>query len=243
MSTNFQVLSAAIENRKAATIRLGGRRAGDRLQIRLLVAEKQHGDEGIWVELLRGETRRVDQLIAAQALVEVSFISGPMRVFFETTILSRRHAFMRGERLMLAWPLRLRVSERRGGDRERVPREVDVAACLQLGDGADPMPLYVWDLSPTGASFLCPPGKRPPKFGPSQRLHVTLTFWGEDHSIVVCHRHTQTLAGGRVRVGVEFEEKAPGKPDIPPPLIKLLEDLKSSRIRSTLGAALSGQKS
>lgn len=243
MSTNLQVLTAAIEHRKTATIRLGGRRAEDRLQIRLLVAEKQHGDEGIWVELLRGDASGVDRLIATQALVEVSFISGPMRVFFETTILSRRRAFMRGERLMLAWPLRLRVSERRGGNRERVPREVEVAARLQLGDGTDPMPLYVWDLSPTGASFLWPPGKRPPKFASGQRLDITLTFWGEEHPIVVCHRHTQTLAGGRVRLGVEFEEKIPGQPDIPPPLVRLLDDLKSSRIRSTLGAALSGQSS
>ena len=240
MSTNLQVLTSAIEHRKAATIRLGGRRADDRLQIRLLVAEKRLGEEGIWVELVRGDVKGIDRLIAAQTLLEVSFISGPMRVFFETTILSRRRPFMRGERLMLAWPLRLRVSERRGGDRERVPREIDVAAHLQLADGADPMPLYVWDLSPTGASFLWPPGKRPPKFKPGEHLRISLNFWGADHSIVVRHRHTQTLAGGRVRLGVEFEENAHGEPDVPMPLVRLLEDLKSCRIRSTLGAALSG---
>ena len=241
MSTNLQVLRGAIENKREATVTLGGRRADDRLQVRMLRCEDRLHEEGIWVELLDGEAGRIERLIKSQTLLLVSFNEGPLRVFFETLVLAQKKQLRRKRQLLLAWPLRVRVSERRGGDREPVPTAADIEATLQLGAGEAPMPLQVLDLSPTGAGLLCPPGKRPPHFQPGQPLHVFVRLRDGQHRVTMVHRHTQTLPNGRVRIGVEFEAKEGEEPQIPAPLRRLMDSLQNCRISSTIGSAIAGK--
>lgn len=242
MSTSLHVLSEAIERRQAAVIRTPGRRAGDQIQIAFLADGRPSGDPGFWAELVSGDVTVIDRLIAAQVHVETSFQSGGTRVYFETSLLQRRRAFLRGERILLSWPGQLRVEERRRAERERVPEDLELSAVLVLPEQRQALiPLYVWDLSATGGAFLYPPGKRPPKFETDQPLQIRLRFDGADHEVIARHRNSQTLSGGRVRIGVQFDFERCPNASLATRLQRLVDELRTRRIRNTLGAALTGR--
>jgi len=238
MSTSLHVLTKAIADRLPAVIRVGGPAARDLAQVCFLADGRPDGHAGIWTEIVEGDLGQLDRLIAAQAHAEVSFTAGEARFSFETVPLRQQRAFLRGQRLLIAWPSQLRIRERRASERERVPQDGDISARLYLPpDGRQEIPLYVWDLSRTGVALLWPPGKRPPRFEPGQNLRLALRIDGVDHTFAVTFRNTQTLPGGRVRLGVEFVA-ADANPETLNQIGQLVADLKSRRIRSSLGSAL-----
>jgi len=241
MSASLQVLVAAIAQRQAAIIRTGGRRADDALHIAFLADGRSSREDGIWVELVRGELGLVDRLISSHLHVEVSFNSGHSLVHFDTLLIMRQRRFMRNERILLTWPAQVRVTERRRAERELVPNEAQVTALLKTGDGRGDLPLHVWDLSETGACLVYPTAQRPPKLEPGDAIQICLSFWGADHHLTALFRRTQTMPDGRVKLGVEFCFESASALAAQAALSRLIDELKSRRIRNTLGSALGGR--
>lgn len=206
MSTSLHVLSKAIEGRRPAVVRCRSASGDAQLHVHFLVDGRPGGDGGFWAELADGDVVLIDRLVAGQSPVHVSFASGHSRIHFDTTLLLRRKPFMRGERLLLAWPAALRVAERRRSGREPAVDQVTVQARLRAGaNDTIEHPLAVWDLTPGGGSFVFDPAllSEPLKLG--QALNICLSYAGVDHWVAACPRHSQPLPDGRIRLGVEFD--------------------------------------
>lgn len=238
MSASLQVLVAAVAQRLPAIIHTGGRRADDALQICFLADGRPSGDEGIWAELVRGELGLIDRLISSRHHIDVSFTSGHSVVHFETLLLLRQRRFLRSERILMSWPAQVRVTERRRAERERVPNEVEVTGQLKTEQWQCEWPLPVWDLSETGACLLWPAGKRPPSLEPGDAMELSLRIWGVDYQLSAYFRRSQVMPDGRVKLGIEFATDKVGVPDALP---NLIDDLKTRRIRNSLGSTLGGR--
>ena len=238
MSASLQVLITAVAQREAATIHTGGRRAEDALQISFLADGRPSGDDGIWAELVRGELGLVDRLISSRHHVDISFTSGHSIVHFETLLLLRQRRFLRSERILMTWPAQVRVSERRGAERERVPDEEEVTGQMKTEQWECEWPLPVWDLSETGVCLLWPAGKRPPRLEPGDAMELSLRIWGVDYQLNAHFRRSQVMPDGRMKLGIQF---ATDKANVPDALPRLIDDLKTRRIRNSLGSTLGGR--
>lgn len=206
MSTSLHVLAKAINGRRPAVVRCRTASGDAQLHVHFLVDGRPDGDEGFWAELADGDVVMIDRLVAGQSPVHVSFASGHSRIHFDTTLLLRRKPFLRGERLLLAWPAALRVAERRRAGREPVGDQLTILARLRIGaNRSGDLPLLVWDLTSRGGSFAFDPAQlsEPLKLG--QPLNICLSFAGVDHWLSACPRHSQPLPDGRIRLGVEFD--------------------------------------
>ena len=231
MNTSRHVLTQAIRERLSATARVRGAEADTVMQVRFLAEGNESGDEGFWVELLKGDLARVDRLIAAETPIQVSFQSGQARLSFVTTIQGRRHAFLRGERLLMAYPATVQVPERRRGKRQRTSERVELSAWLQMPGEQRRFMVFVWDLSPTGAGFVLPPESKL-KLTAGQPLTVYMVFDGVEHRVESRYRNTVQTPGEGVRIGVEFDLSGPKASEVAgwvEPLIGRLQGVEARR--------------
>lgn len=201
-----------------------------------------NGDRGIWSELARGDAALLERMTAGQAPVQVTFDAGRISVTFDTSLMTKRRKLFGNNQVLLGWPARLVIRERRRSERVTVPNSVSIPTRLIRADGLPAqdgdLPLTLLDLSATGASLLCPATAPPIKLQPRERLEICMLLRGAEHWIHACHRHTKVMPDGRARIGIEFAPDTRIDPRTHDLLLDTIETLKADQIRASLGAAL-----
>lgn len=243
MSQNFTALKEAIRRRATAVIK---GRAGDadcRFEMRLVSeGDAPNGEHGVWCELTSGDTTLMERMITVQAPIHVTFDCGRISVSFASGLVLRKRKLFGGDQVLLGWPGKLDIRERRRSERVTIPESVSVPARLIRADSLPvpngDLPLTLLDLSTTGAGLLCPTGDPPLDFRPGEGLEICLLLMGTDAWIHARHRHTQIMPDGRARIGVEFAPDTGLDSRIQALLQATVELLKAEHVRSTLGAAL-----
>lgn len=236
MNTNLQALTEAIAKRRPALIRTRRTEGNQTFTICFLSEVRKGSEEGIWAELVGGDPKCVDKLVAQLAMVDVYFETGDTRVYFESAILRRQKNLLRGERVFLSWPTALRIQEKRSGRREKVVPEVPVKARVKMGPVEVRLP--VCDVSLTGVGLLWPDEVQVPRFERGQMLEVCLIFGGREHQVAAEYRRLRRLPEGGTWVGVRFADEGPAATRLFEQLHPLLEELGHRRILNTLGQTL-----
>ena len=243
MSQNFTALQEAI--RRRATVVVKGR-AGDaacRFEMRLVgEGEAPNGEHGIWCELASGDSALLERMIAVQAPALVTFDCGRVGVSFASGFVLRKRKLFGGDQVLIGWPGKLEIRERRRSERVSIPESVSIPARLIRADSLPvpngDLPLTLLDLSTTGAALLCPTVKPPLDFRPGEALEICLLLMGAETWIHAKHRHTQVMPDGRARIGIEFAPDTGLNASTHGLLQSTVESLKAENVRSTLGAAL-----
>lgn len=242
MSANFTPLYQAIRRRAAAVIlgRAGG--AACRFEVKLDCEFDPEGNHGVWADLVNGDVTLLDRLIAAHSPIQVTLDCGRYSVCFDSSLLGRQRKRRHGEQVLIGWPGKLNVRERRRSERVPVPENVTIPTRLirtdRLPAHDGDLPLTVLDLSTTGAGLLCPVSDLQLEFGPGEGLEICMLLMGVERWIAARHRHTQRLPDGRVRIGVEFAPDAGLDPKTQSLINETIESFKTQQVRSTLGSML-----
>ena len=233
MSVGLEVLNRAIEAESSAivSVREGG--ATHQVSIRLLT-EEDRAAEGFWAQIVKGDAKLIEGLLQSHATVEVTFNTENASVFFDSVPLKQRRQWF-SRRILLRRPEQLTIVERRKDSREPVPRDIEVPAVLARDGGSVEtyceISARVWDVSPTGASFICRADQPIPKLEVGESLSIILLYNGTEHRLTACHRYTQRLSSSSVRLGVQFNAEEAFDPAALARFREMLEELQGLRIR------------
>lgn len=234
MSTSLEVLSKAIQNHQPGVISV--RDGGVTNQIEVCFGEEAHeeGMDGFWALMTSGSAKLVDLLVQSQSTIEVAFNTDSATVFFDSALLKKKRQWFK-QQLLLKRPEQVSIVERRKGNRELVPHDVEVTGRIsptkQTEGTVCDIAARVWDVSPTGASFLCRADQPLPKMEVGEPLAITLIFNGGEHRLTACHRYTQRLSSSSVKLGVQYDAEAVADPSIAARYQQLLEEIQSLNIR------------
>jgi len=236
MAENLAMLRSAIAD--ARPLVLTTRTAAGPRELHVRLVRGAGGDEGFWAELVRGDGKLIDRMIASEMVVRATLNAGPVQAAFDTVLHQRRRSLLKADRVLLGWPSKVSVSERRKAPREPIPQEMPLTAAIRrdeaAGGGSSP-PVPVADLSTTGACLLYSRGVQPPAFQPHDLLHLTFTAGGAQHRMTARYRHAQSTPGG-VRVGVEFDQSGCSA-EATAWLQACIEEARACRIRRSLKTA------
>lgn len=241
MNVSLDVLNDAIRGRQEGLISVRDGGAMHQLGVRFTGEGNQDGVQGFWGQLVKGNGELVDWLIKAAATVEVSFNTEKSSVFFDSALLLKQRQWFR-ERVLLKKPEQLTIVERRKDNRELVPEDVEINAQISRAEQANgptcDLSARVFDLSPTGASFLCRADQPLPKLEDGEPLSVRFLWSGNEHRAAAWHRHTQRLSSSTVRLGVQFDLKGAVDFTSQARFRALLEQLHSVGIRRSFRSQL-----
>lgn len=234
MSTGLDVLTKAVVAQQPAivSIREGG--VTHQVHIRFGQETREDDADAIWAQFISGDPKLLPQLAQARATVEVAFNTESATVFFDSEVLrNRRQWFTRS--LLLKRPEQLSIVERRKGNRELIPQDVEVHGRItparQTDGTACDIAARVWDVSPTGAAFLCRADQPMPKMEVGEPLAIILSLNGQEHRMNACHRYTQRLSSSTVKLGVQFNGDEAADPQTMACYQQLLEEMQSLNIR------------
>lgn len=234
MSVGLELLDKAIDTGQTGVISVRDGGHTHEVHVRFTGESIQNGESGFWGHVTRGDAEVLDWLVRAQATVEVAFNTEQASVFFDSALLRQRRQWFK-KRVLLKRPERLTIIERRKDNREPVPADVEVMARIVRLTAEDGTPCElaarVWDVSPTGASFLCRSDQPLPKLEVGEPLSITLLFNSTEHRVNACHRYAQRLSSSSVRLGVQFNSEDKVDPAASARFRQLLEELQSLRIR------------
>jgi hypothetical protein len=181
-------------------------------------------------------------MIAAQAPIQVAFDAGRISVTFDSSLVAKRRKLFGKEQVLVGWPAKLAIRERRRYERVMVPNSVSIPTRLiradSLPDQDGDLPLLLLDLSAAGACLLCPASAPPIKLRPGEGLEICMLLSGGEHWIHARHRHTQVMPDGRSRIGIEFAPDTGIDARTRDLLVNTIETLKADQIRSSLGTVL-----
>jgi c-di-GMP-binding flagellar brake protein YcgR len=143
-----------------------------------------------------------------------------------------------GGRVLLQWPHKLQVIERRESSREPIPEDVVVTAMLSDADGRIRILARLRDISLTGASFLCETSEPVSALQTGEAMRIVVTYGAHQHRLTASYRYTNPLSANTVRLGVQFDAE---KSLAAGPLGRfrtMLEELEGLRIRRTFRVQL-----
>lgn len=234
MSTGLDVLYRAIQDRQPGVISVRDGGVTHQIEVRFDAETREDGVDAFWARMTDGSARLVDLLVRSQSTVEVAFNTASATVFFDSSLLKRKRQWFKHQ-LLLKRPEQLSIVERRKGNRELVPHDVEVTGRItptqQTQGTVCDIAARVWDVSPTGASFLCRTDQPLPKMEAGEALTITLMYRGSEHRMTACHRYTQRLSSSSVKLGVEFDAAAAADPAVTARYQQLLEEIQSLNIR------------
>jgi len=234
MSVGLELLEKAIDTGQTGVVSVRDGGHTHEIHVRFTGASVENGESGFWGQVLHGDAAVLDWLVSARATVEVAFNTEQASVFFDSALLKQRRQWF-SQRVLLKRPEQLTIIERRKDNREPVPADVEVMARIVRSNGESgtvcELAARVWDVSPTGASFLCRSDQPLPKLEVGEPLSITLLFNGGEHRVNACHRYTQRLSSSSVRLGVQFNAEDKVDPAVSARFRQLLEELQSLRIR------------
>jgi hypothetical protein len=238
----FELFKTAVEGKKRALLRglLNG--ATHEHQIRFMrYADKPEG-RGVWVEVLEGDRRALELEYRQKTAVEVSFSAEDAMAFFDTVIEQRQTTLIfRERRLLLRAPNKISVVQQRKDGRVWVPERTMLKSRLskhtvdQDDQSATIIPGRVWDLSLSGASFICPTDPMLIGLRQDERLELELEYPGGikiNRTAGVCY--ARPLSMRSVRLGVQFV-KGEGQAEVDDAeLRRLLQELEAVKARAQL---------
>jgi hypothetical protein len=228
---SLQVVNKAVADRVHGII---SAREGDlthRISVRFAGDEPTEEHLGFWARIVEGEPGVLHNLIETGSTLEVSFRTQTASIFFDTIPLRERRKLF-SHRVLLRYPDHITIIERRKDSRETVAEEIVIEARMQPEGDATQWIGRLWDISPTGASFLCGTNPPPPKLALDDPLSIALSFNHAERKLIALHRYTQPLSSSTVRLGVQF----PAGGDFDPKsewFLEMVEHLRSRRIRDT----------
>ena len=191
-------------------------------------------DSGFWVELLESAGSLIDDVINHEIPVEVCFRTDTARVYFDTAVACKRRNFWLNKQVFLHYPTNVQAVEQRNSDREYIPDHIRILARLAIDTpraaiNEAHVPSRVMDLSPGGASLVCPAEKALALLQPGDTLRAAVYFDGRPPIVLAAeHRYTQQLSTNSLRVGLQFNPDAI-TPDNAAAFHKLLAELESLR--------------
>ena len=119
-----------------------------------------------------------------------------------------------------------------------IPDDLALVAVLCGPSGGASLRAQLWDISLTGAAFLCPLHPDLPEPGVGEAFAVLLTFQEFEFRFNARCRHVQRLSSTSLRAGMEFHAEK----ELDPPSLsrfnQMLEELEALRIRRTFRSAL-----
>ena len=243
MATNcFDILHFGIEHQLLANLLVCAFDNRYEIPLKLLAHTKAPEPEGFYAELHGGAGSLIDDLINKSVPIEVCFRTDEARVFFDTVILKKKKHFWLNKQVLLKYPANVQSVEQRKSDREYIPDHIRILARLACyAPGATSMSEFdcrAMDLSPGGASLICPVDRTLATLEPGQPLRVGISFDGRPMIVLAAqHRYSQPLSSNSLRVGLQFN-----RPEIPPATAatfqKLLEELETLRLTRSYRAGL-----
>jgi len=234
-----QLIQQAIARRQIALIH-ARKSAGatGRICIQFLALDDQETHLGIWAQVMEGNARQLEDLANNQTEIEVSFKTAQQGVFFDSKILRQKKKWL-NRYALIAPPTEISTVERRCDSRESVPDGIELCADVTLatpGAAGQEFSAWIWDISPTGASLVCPAGTETIQPGKDSQLTIRLTTLGRreiELPATICN--TQRLSMSSSRLGVRFGTPTPASAA---GLKQLLDDLGARRIKQDLGKEL-----
>lgn len=242
LASGIQMLNHAIETARGGE--LCAYTGEDRHQLPIRFSPEPVGKEAdaFWCHVPDARARLLKQLAEANAVAEISFTTPEAHVFFDTSVVARRRGWF-ARALLLRRPQLITVVERRqGGGREMIPEELELPAVLRpkspAGQPAATFRGRVWDISRTGASFLCRSNQPIPTLPQGEGLSAVFHISKARHTLHGTHRYTQRLSAATVRIGMQFDTPIPVDGSACHPLTQFIEDMKGRRMRDTFRKAL-----
>jgi hypothetical protein len=240
--TCFELFKEAVDGKKRALLRGVVDGATHEHQLRFLRHATQDEGRGVWAEVLGGDKRALELEYRQKTGVEVSFSADDAMAFFDTLIEYRQTTLLfRERRLLLRAPNKISVVQQRKDGRVWVPDQTRLTSRLSKvtiehdNQTATIIPGRVWDLSLSGASFICAVDPMLAGLRQDERLELELEYPGNlkiAKTASVCY--ARPLSMRSVRLGVQFV-KDPAQPETDDTDMKrLLQELESAVARAQL---------
>lgn len=207
-ATQQDLLERLARERREATVSLVDR-PGAVWQVRFVAV--CNDDQGIWAQPTQSQWTEVNFAMAGGLEVEVAVSIDRVRHTFRTTIARRDQRLWVNERFtvdafLLRTPREIRVEERRTHARYMVPDGGTIFA--QLTRSAS-VPATVearpWDLSASGAGFVCPYDPHLLRMQPGDALDVLIHYRGRNINTPAEVCFSRALSGRVVKLGVRFK--------------------------------------
>jgi c-di-GMP-binding flagellar brake protein YcgR len=243
------ILAAAIARNSAMVISLPSAGMLRHHKSRFLAEEQ----DGFWIESAPNERALIDELIANQTPVGVSFKAGSQKVSFVVPILKRDPQFRMNadtilEALSLSFPADVRAMQRRNNYRVRVTEDSELAVRVWripehffLSDkpmASQELVTKMRDISIGGLGvFLLPKGEEPPKVLLGERLRISLRYREMDELILEARLRYLPPPGGPtpIRGGIQFkklDDNLEGRQNLAS-LTKIVGELQRDEVRRT----------
>ena len=238
----FEILEQGIEHQLLANCLVCAFDNRYEIPLKLIGHTQLPDPEGFYAELHGSAGSLIDDLINQFIPVEVCFRTDVARVYFDTLILKKKKHFWLNKQVIFKYPANVQALEQRNSDREYIPDHIHILARLACyAPGATTMSEFdcrAMDLSPGGASLICPTDRTLATLEPGQPLRVAISF---DGRAPIClkaqHRYTQHLSTNSLRVGLQFDKES-ASPQTATAFQQLLSELETLRLtrsfRSTL---------
>ena len=209
--------------------------------------------DGFWIESALNDRMLIDELIANQTGVGISFRAGPQKVSFVVPIVKRNPEFSmnaetRLEALQLTFPADVKAVQRRNNYRVRVPEDSDLRVrawrvpeyfiLAEKPMAAQELVARVRDISIGGLGvFLLPKGEEPPKVLSGERLRISLRYRELDELILEGRLRYIPPAGTPtpIRAGIQFkklENNLEGRQNLAA-LTRIVGELQREEVRRT----------
>jgi hypothetical protein len=209
-SVDLAPLLDAVRERVPAVLSAGVEGVAQQVRVRLI--SHNPADDTVWAQVLDRPAVGVDALIASGAEVRVACSTESLRVTFETKLVRKQRKLLGPTQVLLGAPVNLEVTDRRRGQREPVPAELDIHASITVPEmqakGKGPggaVPAKLRDLSEGGASLVCTAEGSLMPLKRDDRLQVTVAHLGQRFSLECTLCSIRPLSASLLRLGVRFE--------------------------------------
>jgi len=172
------------------------------LGLRLLSDARASEEYGLWGAVDRSDLATAARLIERQIPVEATFDAGRHHVVFDSLLVRTCRPWLGAPRILLAWPARLRVVNRRSAPRELLAHEESVQVRLLRPADYSDRSVRLQDLSETGARLrlACDFAEAP---GVGTMLEIGIQMSDLSVRLKAIVRNAQPAEGGSC-IGLEF---------------------------------------
>jgi hypothetical protein len=206
--TDHDVLERIARERREATVSIVDR-PGAVWQVRFVAISNQ--EAGVWAQPTLSHWTEINYAMANGCEVEVAVSIERVRHTFRTTIARRDQRLWINDTFavdafLLRAPRDIRVEERRAQARYMVPDGGTIFAQLTRPANERPtVEVRPWDLSATGAGFVCPYDQHLLRMKPGDTLDVLIHYRGKNINTPAEVCFSRALSGRVLKLGVRFK--------------------------------------
>ena len=207
-ATEQDVLERMVRERREATVSITDR-PGAVWQVRFVALASD--EAGVWAQPVQSHWSEINFAIAGGLQVDVSVSLDRVRHTFRTTIARRDQQLWVNEKFtvdafLLRAPREIRVEERRTAPRYMVPDGGTIFAQLtRPTDAHASVEARPWDLSASGAGFVCPYDASLLRMQPGDSLDVLIHYRGRNINTPAEVCFSRALSGRVLKLGVRFK--------------------------------------